>query len=99
MFLFTQNKTELNGTEIPVGAYSLYLTGEKGAWTLVVNKDVSAGAKYDAGKDLVRAPMQSGKLPSSKDQLQIYFVHPVPKTCNLRIYYKNTGYWAEFHEK
>ncbi len=99
MYLFTQSKTVVNNTEITPGAYSLYLTGAKNTWTLVVNKDVTAGAQYDSAKDLVRAPMQSGKLPNSEDQLHIYFVHPVAKTCNLRIYYKNTGYWAEFNEK
>jgi hypothetical protein len=99
MYLFTQTDLTLHGKSIPAGAYSVYLTGKKNDWTLIVNKDVSAGAKYDEKQDLVRGPMEMGKLGSPNKKLQVYFVHAEPKTCNLRIYYQDNGYWAEFKEQ
>src|ERR1700758_1995988 len=40
MYLFTSTSLKLGETEIPIGAYSLYLFPEKQKLTLVVNKDV-----------------------------------------------------------
>lgn len=99
MYLFTQTKISLGNTEIPVGAYSVYISGKKGNWTLIVNKGVAAGANYDETQDLARVPMQMGHLSTPEKQLHVYFVHAEPKQCNLRIYYEDNGYWAEFDEK
>lgn len=99
MYLFTQTKISLGNTEIPIGAYSVYLTGKKGNWTLIVNKNVAPGAKYDEAQDLVRVPMQTGKLSSPEKVIEVYFAHAAPQECNLRIYYQDTGYFASFLEK
>ena len=37
----------------------MYLIPGEDEWTLVINKNVTAGSKYDEGDDLVRAPMQT----------------------------------------
>ncbi|MGA7448937.1 MAG: DUF2911 domain-containing protein [Terriglobales bacterium] len=98
MFLFTETALTLDASDIPPGAYSLYVFPEKRAWKLVVNKNTAAGA-YDQKQDLARAPMGIGQIDSPVAQVQAAFDHIAPKQCNLRLYYSTTGAWSEFHEK
>ena len=97
MFLFTQTPVTLGTTQIPAGAYSLYLSGKKD-WTLIVNRNTKPDAAYNQTMDLDRYPMQSGQISVPAKQIEVYFVHPQPKQCNLRVYYEKKGYWAEFKE-
>jgi len=99
MYLFTQASVTVGNTTIAPDAYSVYVIGGREPWKLVINKDVKIGSKYDASKDLVRVPMDSGELPSPEKELRPYFVHAAPQQCNLRLYYQKTGAWAEFKEK
>lgn len=99
MILFTQTRLTLGNSEIPEGAYSLYVIPEKQNWTLVVNRNVTAGSKYDEKQDLARAPMQIGEIDSTAKQPQILFGHTAAKQCNMRLYYETTGAWVEFQEK
>ena len=99
MYLFTQSAVTIGKSDLGPGAYSVYLIGGKKPWTLIINKDVTIGAKYDESKDIVRVPMESGQLSVPVKQLKPSFVHAEPKLCNLRLYYGNTGAWAEFREK
>ncbi len=99
MFLFTQTALTLGSSVIPEGAYRLYIIPEKQIWTLVLNKNVNAGSKYDETQDLVRSPMQIGEAESLYKQPNLAFAHVGPKQCNMRLYYEKTGSWAEFHEK
>jgi hypothetical protein len=97
MLLFTQAELSIGNSQIPVGAYSLYLIPGKDHWTLVVNKKVDKG-EYDAQQDLVRVPMDEGQI-SNPQPFSLVFAHVAPKQCNLRIYQGKTGAWTEFHEK
>ena len=99
MILFSESSLSLAGTEIPVGAFSLYLIPGQQSWTLVVNRQVTAGSPYSKAADLVRAPMQIGKLPSKEGRFQVYFAHVAPQQCNLRFDYGNTRAWVEMKEK
>jgi hypothetical protein len=99
MHLFTEAPITVGTTQIPIGAYSVYLIPEKEKWTLIVNKNVTAGSKYDQQQDLVRAPMQTGKLTQVEKQLTIYFGHIAPRQCSMRVDYGQTRAWIEFDEK
>jgi hypothetical protein len=99
MILFTQTEVTLANTTIPIGAFSMYVIPGKDSWTLVINRNVTAGAKYDQQQDLVRAPMEMGQLSQPEKQLGVYFGRIGPKQCNLRIYHGKTGLWAELKEK
>ena len=99
MFLFTEAELTIGGSVIPAGAYSLYVIPEKRNWTLVVNRNTTAGGQYDERQDLVRAPMEIGESDVPVAQIQVALAHVAPKQCNLRLYYEKTGAWAEFHEK
>jgi len=99
MMLFTQADLLIANATLPVGAYSLYAIPGKSEWTLVVNKDVTAGAKYDEKDDLARASMDTGQVSQSLPTLDVAFAHTGPKQCTLRMYVGKIGAWADFKEK
>ena len=95
--LFTQADLTIGNTQIPVGAYSLFMLPGKDRWTLVVNKNVKPG-EYNLQQDLVRVPMDVAQI-SEPQGFSLVFAHMAPKQCNIRMYQGKTGAWAEFHEK
>jgi hypothetical protein len=99
MYLFTEAAISISNTEIPVGAYSMYVIPEKKQWTLIINKSVNEGKAYQQQQDIVRAALDTGNLGEPAEQIKLAFGHLAPKQCNLRIYYGKTGAWAEFKEK
>jgi len=99
MTLFTQTPVVLNNVEIPVGAFSMYVIPNRKDWTLVVNKNVTAGSKYDQTQDLVRASMELGNLSQPVKPLQVILAHMAPKVCSIRLYYDTVGVLTEFTEK
>lgn len=99
MHLFTETPLSVSKTEIPVGAYSVYFIPGKNDWTMIVSKNVTEGSKYDQQQDLVRAPMETGKLPQAEPQLTVYFARIGPKRCNMRVDYGKTRAWVDFNQK
>jgi len=97
--LYVQTPLELGSSTIPLGAYTIYLIPDKKNWTLIVNKNVAAGAAYDATQDIARAPMDLGELPTPMKALQLSFGRMAPKQCNLRVYYSGMGAFTDFMEK
>ncbi len=99
IFLFTQTPLKIGSSEIPVGAYSIYLEPGKTDWELIVNRDVTAGQKYDKSKDLGRANMQIGTLPSASKMFTMYLGHIAPKKCTLRVDFGPTRAFVDIAEK
>ena len=99
MTLFTATTVTLNNSTIPIGAYSVYVIPGKKEWTLIVNKNVTAGAAYDERQDVARSPMELGEVETPPKELQVSFAHIAPKTCSIRLYYSKTGAFTEFKEK
>jgi len=99
MTLYTQTPVVLNRVEIPVGAFTVFVVPNKKEWTLVVNKNVTLGSKYDETQDLVRSPMELGDLNPPVKPLQVALAHMAPKTCTIRLYYGNVGAQTDFTEK
>jgi Protein of unknown function (DUF2911) len=99
MVLFTPAALTLEKSQIPAGAFSLYLIPQKDRWTLVVNKNVSAGSRYDERQDIARASMEMGQLGEPTSTLELSFGRMGPKHCSLRVYFGKIGGWAEFLEK
>jgi Protein of unknown function (DUF2911) len=97
--LYTQTPIVINNVTIPVGAFSLAVIPGKKDWTLVVNKNVTAGAKYDQTQDIVRAPMETGEIGQAVTDAQVTLAHMGPKTCSFRIYFGKIGAFTEFKEK
>jgi hypothetical protein len=99
MTLFTGSAISFNNASIPAGAYSVYVIPNKKEWTLIVNKNVTAGAAYDQTQDVARGPMELGEVDSPPGELQVSFAHVGPKQCSIRLYYGKVGAFADFLEK
>jgi hypothetical protein len=99
LVLYAQTALVLNGTQIPVGAYTMYVIPGKKDWTLIVNRNVTAGSPYDEKQDLARAPMELGEIGEATRQLQVSFAHAGAKQCSLRVYYGKTGAFVGFSER
>src|SRR5947209_13880347 len=61
--LFVQIPLVLGGSQIPLGAYTVYLIPDKRNWTLLVNKNVTVGASYNSAQDIAHAQMDIGEIP------------------------------------
>jgi Protein of unknown function (DUF2911) len=97
MLLFTEIQLSFGGSTIPVGAYTVYpIPGKE--WTLVVNKNVTAGAAYDMKQDLARAPMETDQVSEPSNSLEVAFAH-VGEKCTLRIYFGKAASFAPFTAK
>lgn len=97
--MFVQTPLLLGRSEIGLGAYSVYLIPDKKSWTLIVNKNVTAGAAYNSAQDVARSQMEVGEIPEPTKDLQLSFAHMAPKQCSLRVYYQKTGAFTDFMEK
>lgn len=97
--LFTNAPLSIAGTEVPVGAYTMYLIPNKKEWTLVVSKNTNPSAAYDQAMDIVRAPMQIGMLTSPELKFNVSFEHTGPKECSLRVDIADVGAWVPFQQK
>ena len=97
--LYVQVPLLLGRTEIPLGAYSVYLIPDRRNWELIVNRNVTAGAAYNSAQDVAHAQMDVGEIPEPVKELQLSFAHLGPKTCSLRVYYQKTGAFTDFLEK
>jgi hypothetical protein len=97
--LYTQVPLVLNNVTIPVGAYTMFVIPNKKDWTLIVNRNVTAGASYDATQDLVRASMELGEIGQPVADVQVTLAHTGPKVCSLSIYHAKVGAILDIHEK
>ncbi len=98
MYLLSDTASSIAGSDVPVGAYSMYLIPNGRKWTLIVNKDVTSGDKYDEKQDVVRAEMSSEQLIDPQ-VFNIIFVRPAAKQCSLQIVYGKLALSADFNEK
>jgi hypothetical protein len=98
MYLFTETDITIGGTDLPAGAYSMYVIATGNKWILVVSKDVSSGTTYDDKQDLVRSQMGSEQVSESQP-FSIVFAHMAPKQCSFQINYGKLTTTADFNEK
>ncbi|MGH9528486.1 MAG: DUF2911 domain-containing protein [Terriglobales bacterium] len=99
MILFASAALVLGTSTIEPGAYTVYTIPDKKEWTLIVNKNVTPGSKYDASQDLTRAPMDTGEIDQPVKELQVSFAHMAPKVCSLRMYIGKIGAFADIKEQ
>ncbi len=97
--MFTNVAVSINGTSVPVGAYTLYLIPDRKEWTLIVSKNTDVKAPYDESKDLVRAPMKIGQLPAPESKFSVYFAHTGPEECTMRVDIADTRAWIPFQQQ
>jgi len=97
--LYVQVPLTLGSSTIPLGAYAVYLIPGGKNWTLIVNRNITAGAPYDSSQDVTRAQMDVGEVPDPEKKLQLSFAHMSAKQCSLRVYYQKAGAFTDFLEK
>lgn len=97
--LYVQTPLTLGSSEIGLGAYSIFLIPDRKSWTLIVSKNVTAGAAYNSADDIARGPMEIGEIPEATKTMQLTFAHMAAKQCSLRVYYQKTGAFGDFMEK
>ena len=59
MDLFTQVGLSTGNSEIPIGAYRVYIIPDKKSWTLVINKNVAAAASRTSNRTWYGFPCRS----------------------------------------
>ena len=98
MTLFTETQLSLGSSMIPIGAYTIYPIPTRGNWSIVVNRNVTAGSGYDEKQDVARAQMETAQVESATDQLEVAFAH-VGARCSLRVYIGKTASFVDFTAK
>jgi len=86
-------------TDIPPGAYTLYLLPGKKDWKFIVSRNPVVDHPYDEKQDLVRAPMDIGTLSNAETELSVTFGRPGPKQCELDVDFGKTKAWITLNEK
>ncbi|HEY0192054.1 MAG TPA: DUF2911 domain-containing protein [Kofleriaceae bacterium] len=62
------------GTAVPAGTYSLFVTPGKAAWTVMLNKNLTASQdQHDAKDDVVTLSIRPLVLPASRERLRYTF--------------------------
>jgi hypothetical protein len=99
--LVTQKPIEIGGTEIPAGAYTLYMVpDESGTSKLAISKKIGQwGIPVDTKNDLARVDLTKGSTQSQVDQ----FTMAVQKNPSggglIKLSWENTEYSVPFTVK
>jgi len=99
MTLFANLPIAVDGHDIPIGAYTLFLVPSEKQWMLVVSKSTDTSGRYDEADDLWRVPMDSGELPSPEGEFSVYFGHIAPNQCSMRVDLEKARAWVTFEKK
>jgi len=97
--LFTNTPLSIAGKNMADGAYTMFVVPEEKSWTLIISKSTDISGKYDEANDLVRVPMQFGKLPQAETAFTAYFAHVATDQCNLRLDVGKDRAWVVFQRK
>lgn len=66
---------ELGGRALDAGTYTLYSVPARNGWTLIVNGQTGQwGTEYDAGRDVLRVPLEVSRTPAPVDTFTIAVV-------------------------
>lgn len=96
MIMFLNHPITVDGKQIPVGAYTMFVIPAENKWTLIISRSTDTSGKYDEHQDLVRVPMQWGELSSPESTFSIYFAHLAPGQCTMRVDLNKTRAWIDF---
>jgi len=99
MTLFLNHPITVDGKEIPVGAYTMFVIRGANKWTVIISRSTDTSGRYNEDQDLARVPMQWGELPSPESTFSIYFAHVAPDHCTMRLDLNKTRAWVDFQNK
>jgi hypothetical protein len=99
MTMFLNHPIRVNGTQVPAGAYTMFLLPAENKWTLIISRSTDTSGRYDEHQDLLRVPMQWGALSSAESTFSVYFAHLAPGECTMRLDLEKSRTWVEFQGK
>ena len=97
--LFANTPVTVAGKDISDGAYTMFILPEETSWTLIISRSTDTSGRYDESQDLVKIPMEFGKLPQAEPEFTAYFAHTAPNQCNLRLDLGKARAWVVFKQK
>ena len=85
-------QVKLNSVEVPAGKYALYTIPDETEWTMILSKDLNAGAfNYDSKSDLVRFKAKPFTLEDTTlETFTIEFNHIRDDSAALNLVWKKT---------
>ncbi len=99
MTLFLTAPVTIGHTELPTGAYTMFVIPSEKQWTLAISKSTDTSGHYDKAQDLVRVPMEYGQLMHPEDEFTIYFAHVAADQCSMRLDLDQSRAWVIFQKK
>ncbi|HUN87290.1 MAG TPA: DUF2911 domain-containing protein [Terriglobales bacterium] len=96
MALFTNTPIVAGNTNLPIGAYTLFIIPDEHSWTLIISKSTDTSGKYNEKDDLARVKMQVGALTRPEEKFLAYFAHVAPTECNIRFDLQRDRAWTSF---
>ncbi len=99
--LITQNPLTLAGTDIPAGAYTLFLLpAEDGSAKLIISKQLGQwGLQYDEKQDLARIDLKKAPLDTAVDQFTMGIEKNQGGGGVIKMKWENTEYDVPFTVK
>jgi len=99
--LITSKDLDVNGTQIPAGAYTLYMVPEEnGTSKLAFSKKIGFwGIPVDEKQDLARVDMKREALDNDVDQLTISVEPAQPSGGVIKLKWEKTQYSVNFNVK
>ena len=96
--LMTDTNLTVSGTALTAGGYRLYPVPRKDKWELNIERPTGKGeSAHDEMVGTVQ--LDIGKLSRPLPKFTIYFGRVGDRQCNMRMYWGDTGVWAEFKEQ
>jgi len=96
---FVNTPVTVNGHDIPLGAYTMFVIPAEKQWTLAISRSTDTSGRYDEKDDLVRIPMEYGELSNPEDEFSVYFAHLAPNQCSMRMDLEKSRAWVIFTER
>ena len=84
------DEVTLEGYKIPGGEYSLFTIPGKDEWTIIINKKISWGTRYDKEEDVVRFKIKPERSPSPIETFTITIADITTSTANIELSWENT---------
>jgi hypothetical protein len=97
--LFVNSPVTIDGKEIPIGAYTMFVIPSEKQWMLIISKSTDTSGQYDDRADLLRIPMEYGQLERAEAQFSIFFAHVAPRQCSMRVDLEKSRAWVIFQEQ
>jgi len=78
MTMFLNHPVMLEGKDIPVGAYTMFVIPDDDKWTLIISRSTDTSGKYDEHQDLMRCRCSGANCPVRRPDSAFISRIPLP---------------------